>query len=164
MLYARIRWTILNMSKRLFGFCVLNNVHPRTPAYIERTRRMSNVPLTYISVFERMCLRPHTWCYKLQCYCTLKLFKCTMHSHEIVSTIHQTSTDLLDQTRKLAHGVWHLPCTSCSVSRKRSFTMYFYSVISKKKTNCWMPNTHASLHRSAVIILNHALHLIVINW
>ena len=29
-------------------------------AYSERTRRVPNVPLTYISVFERMSIRSHT--------------------------------------------------------------------------------------------------------
>ena len=42
------------MSEKYFG------VHRRLSAYLERTRRMPNVPLTYISVCERMSIYSHT--------------------------------------------------------------------------------------------------------
>jgi len=39
-----------------------NKVHRRMPAHLERTRRIPNVPLTYIRVCERFIYVMHTSC------------------------------------------------------------------------------------------------------
>ena len=47
-------------------------------AYLERTRRMPNVPLTYICVCERMGAYEHTLSYAdvIRCSVTALLIKC----------------------------------------------------------------------------------------
>jgi len=51
------------MPQKIIAPLVYYNVHRRISAYLERTRRMPNVPLTYICVFERMGAYEHTLAY-----------------------------------------------------------------------------------------------------
>jgi len=60
--YAIRSHTLIHFEhvQKLLRLCVYPNLHRRMSAYLERTRRMHNIPLTYICVCVRIGAYEHT--------------------------------------------------------------------------------------------------------